>query len=195
MVQEGLGRLVQRLRALGLGGLHHQGLVDDEGEVHGGRMDAVVQQRLGHVHGGDAGLVLQVLQGHDELVHAQAGVGHVIAVRQLLHQVVGVEHRARGGLGDALLAQGEEVGQGLHHHQEVAVEGLAPGRWSGPAARSGSSLRLCTTVGAGRKGAKKRLAAHRAAAGAAAAVGGGEGLVQVQVDHVKAHVARAGRRP
>ena len=36
------------------------------------------------------------------------------------------------------------------------------------------------------------LSGHRAAARAAAPVGGGEGLVQVEVHHVKAHIAGAG---
>ena len=33
-IQEDLGRLVQGLGALGLRGLHHEGLMDNEGEIH-----------------------------------------------------------------------------------------------------------------------------------------------------------------
>ena len=161
--------------------------MDDEGEVHGGGMDAEVQQPLGHVHGGDAGVVGQALEGHDELVHAQAWVGHVIPVGQLLHQVVGVEHRPGGSLGDALLAQGEEVGQGLHHHQEVAVEAAHLAHGLGGGVQGIAPLRLLHP-GGGEEGLQHGLAAHRAAARAAAPVGGGEGLVEVQVDAVKPHV-------
>ena len=39
-------------RGLGLGRLEHQRLVDDQGEIHGGRVDARVQHGLGHVQGG-----------------------------------------------------------------------------------------------------------------------------------------------
>ena len=88
-------------------------------------MDAVVDEGLCHVHGGDAGLLLQIVEGEDELVHAGAiSVGDVVGPPQLLPQVIGVEHRPLGGLGDALGAQGEDVAEGLHHHGEVAVKTL-----------------------------------------------------------------------
>lgn len=92
-IQEDLGRLVQGLGALGLRGLHHEGLMDNEGEIHGGGMDAEVQQPLSHIHGGDPCVVGQPLEGHDELVHTAGVVGHVIVVHELLHQIVGVEYR------------------------------------------------------------------------------------------------------
>ena len=185
--QEHVADLVHGLLALGLRGLDHQGLVDDEGEVHRGRVDAVVQKALGHVHGGTAGGVLQILEAHDELVHAGAGVGHGVLLAQALHHVVGVEHRVLGRLGDALPAQGEHVREGLHHHGEVAIEVLYPADGVGGLCKVVPLLILCHNR-AGQVGLQEFLAAHRAGAGAAAAVGGGEGLVEVQVDHVKAHV-------
>ena len=164
--------------------------MDDEGEVHRGRVDAVVQQALGDVHGGAAGGVLQVLEGHDELVHTGPGVGHGVFFAQALHHVVGVEDRVSGRLGDALPAQGEDVGQGLHHHGEVAVKILHPA--DGMFGRGQMIPRLILCHHRSRQeAAEELLAAHRAGAGAAAAVGGGEGLVEVQVDHVEAHVAGA----
>ena len=44
-----LGEMVQRLLGLGLGRLDQQRLVDDQREVHGRRMHAVVEQPLGEV--------------------------------------------------------------------------------------------------------------------------------------------------
>jgi len=44
--------LVHRLLALGLAGLDHERLVDDEREVHRGRVQAVVEHTLGKVERG-----------------------------------------------------------------------------------------------------------------------------------------------
>ena len=70
-IQEDLGRLVQGLGALGLRGLHHEGLMDNEGEIHGGGMDAVSPAcRLATSMAVTPVSLGQLLEGHDKLVHA-----------------------------------------------------------------------------------------------------------------------------
>ena len=175
-----LRRLVQDLGSLGLRGLQHQGLMDDQGEVHGGRMNALVNQGLGHVQGGDAGLLLQAAEIQHELVHTDAVIGRLEGAPELLLQVVGIEHGVLRRLGDALAAQGQQVRQRPDHHQEVAHE-----------AADLDMAGLLRQGGMRQIGDQEILAAHGACAGTAAAMRRGEGLVQVHVDAVKAHVAGA----
>src|SRR5579871_3104000 len=49
--------LVQAVLAFRLGRFHQQGAVDDEGEIHGHGMEALVDHGLGEVEGGDAGIL------------------------------------------------------------------------------------------------------------------------------------------
>ena len=121
-------------------------------------------------------------------MHTGACVGHIVLLAQTLHHVVGVEHRVLGGLRDTLPAQGEDIGQGFDHHCEVAAEVLYPSDgvlWPGQMI-AGLVLHHHR---AGEVGPQKVLAAHRAGAGTAASVGGGEGLVQIQMDYVEAHIS------
>ena len=48
---EDISRLIQRFLAFSLRGLQHQSLMDDQGEVHRRRMDAVVDETLGNIQG------------------------------------------------------------------------------------------------------------------------------------------------
>jgi hypothetical protein len=50
---------IERLLALGLGGLDQQTLADQQREIRRGRMEAQVEQPLGHVHRRHAVLLLQ----------------------------------------------------------------------------------------------------------------------------------------
>ena len=143
-------------------------------------MHAVVNEGLGHIQGGYTGLLLELRQIQDKFVHADPVKGRGEGALDFLHEVVGVEYRVAGGFRHALPAQGHEIGQGPDHHQEVA--GKAPDLLSARAVQGD---------GLGQIGCQEILATHGACAGSAAAVGGGEGLVQVQVDAVKSHVARA----
>ena len=67
-----VGESVERLVRLGLGRLDHQRLVDQQREVDGRRVEAVVEQALGDVERLDAELALGRRAGEDELVHAAA---------------------------------------------------------------------------------------------------------------------------
>ena len=110
---------------------------------------------------------------------------------QLVHQVIGIQHCIFGSFGDALLAQRQQIGQRPHHNGKVAVEAAHPAQ---RVFRREEAVPVVLVLHAGtrQKLLQKCLAAHRTAAGTAAAVGRGEGLVQVQVHAVKAHVAGTG---
>ena len=56
-------------------------------------------------------------------MHADAIKGRSKGALDLLHQVVGIQNGILGSLRDALTAQGHNVGQSLHHNQEVAGKG------------------------------------------------------------------------
>src|SRR6185503_19377574 len=62
-----LDEVVQRLERPGLGRLDHQRLLHDQREVDRGRVDAVVEDRLGNVQGGDAMQPLLAAPGEDDL--------------------------------------------------------------------------------------------------------------------------------
>ena len=66
--------------------------------------------------------MLQPFQGHDELVHADSIISHIIMSLQKAHHVVGIQHRIGRGLRNPLLAQSQNIGKGTDHHQEIAAE-------------------------------------------------------------------------
>lgn len=96
--------------------------MDDEGKYMVG-MDAPVDEALGHIQRRDAGLLLELLQPQHEFVHTDAVKGGLEGALNAPHEIVGVEDGVLRRLRDALPAQRQQVGQRLHHHQEVAVEG------------------------------------------------------------------------
>ena len=123
---EGDGEGLQGLGALGLGGLDHECLVHDEREVDGRRVEALLEEPLGHVEGPHAVRLLERPGGEHHLVHAGPVEGDVVGAVQPLSDPVGVEH---GHLGDPLQAVApvdQDVGQGPGEHQGVAVPGVHP---------------------------------------------------------------------
>ena len=116
--------LVHRLLALGLAGLDHERLVDDEREVHRGRVQAEVEHSLGKVERGNARLLVQVDQRHDELVHTDLVIRHGEGILEPDAHIVRVQHGVHRRLADAGLAEREHVGQRAHDDVEVAVEHL-----------------------------------------------------------------------
>ena len=123
-------------------------------------------------------------------MHAQTRAGHVIDVGQFGPHVVGVEHRVPGRIRYALPAKSQDVGQGLHHHQEVAVEGLNASDGLSRFLKGQGSVGIFYRNHAGQEGSQKGFAAYGSAPRTSAAVRGGEGFVEVQMDHVKAHIPR-----
>ena len=150
-------------------------------------MEAIVHQPLGHVFGHHAAGLLEAAQIQNALVgHAAvlAGVKRGVVISQAFADVVGRQNRRLGRVLQAL---------GAHH---AAVH---------PADRQ--DCRVAQRRGTDSAHAVHRQAArsvtrqirhqvfhhaHRADAGAATAVWDAEGLVQVQVTHIAAKLARRG---
>jgi hypothetical protein len=96
--------------------------MDDQREVHGHRMEALVDQRLGEIERVD--VVGKAAVGEDRLVHAGTALGerrveHVLEASQ---DVVGVEHRVFGDLLQSVGAVAEDVGERAGEHAHLAVE-------------------------------------------------------------------------
>src|ERR1700722_4303993 len=92
------GESVERLTRLSLGRFDQQRLIDEQREVNGRRMNAVVQKSLGQVERPDPQLTFHRRPREHDLVHAHAVVrGWKVLQASLLSQtrkqVVGVEHR------------------------------------------------------------------------------------------------------
>ena len=138
----------------------------------------MVEHGLGHIQSGHAGLLLQLLQTDDKLMHAGAIISQRIDILQLFFHIVGIQYGIFSCRRYSLATDREDVRQRLHRHQEVAAE------------RAHVSDALRTFLPRQILG-QERLAAARAASRTAAAVRCREGLVQIHMDHVKAHVARA----
>ena len=154
MVIERLGQGGQRLRALGLGGLDHERLVDDQREVHGRCVEALLQEALGHVEGAYPLGLLQVAGRRHELVHVRPVEGQVVGTPQPMAQPVGVEDGSLGDPAQPVAPVGQDVGQARASDQGVAVPAVDPadrllrrrrpsrtppsGVGVGPAARAGT---------------------------------------------------------
>ena len=112
-------------------------------------------------------------------------------------QVVGVQHRGLRGLGEAVGAEAEDVGVGADEDAEVALEAAQAADRLGPLeveVEAGAAAVVALAphhLRARQEGLDAVGDGDRAGAGAAAAVRLAEGLVEVDVDDVEAHVARA----
>ena len=181
--------------AFGLGGLDEEALGDQQREVGRRRVEAVVEQPLGEVHGGDAEGLGLVPEGDDELV-----AGGPLRIRQFEpgggqphHHVVGVQGGVLADPAHAVAAEHSRIRQGAQQDAGIAHEGR----------QATDGLRCILAFHppvAGfvhghvwRRQIRQEafVHAHRTRAGSAAAVGCGEGLVQVQVQDVEAHVRGA----
>src|SRR4051794_8330702 len=88
-VRDGVGEGVERLLRLRLGRLDEQRLVDEQREVDGRRMEAVVEQPLGEIERPEAEVLLHRRAREHELVHAEP----VIGGRQVLSDTLLLEPR------------------------------------------------------------------------------------------------------
>ena len=129
-----VGERVERLLRLRLGRLDQQRLVDEQREVDGRRVEAVVEQALGEVERLEPEVLLHRRAREHELVHADAVVGgrQVLGDALLLEpreQVVGVQHRGLRRLLEAVAAERQDVRVGAHEDAVVALEAAqAPDR-------------------------------------------------------------------
>ena len=127
-------------------------------------------------------LTFDAFKRQDKFMHAGMVVRHREILLYLMHQVVGVEHCRFSGIPDAIRPKRQNIGQRPHDNAKVAVE----------RANLADAFRFSSLAhqGVRQVGLQDILAANRAGARAAPAMRGGEGLVQVQVHHIKPHVSR-----
>ena len=94
----GFNEGVERLLGLGFGRLYHQRFVEEQREINGRGVVAIIQQTLGHIERGDMSgvVVVAALFGaqtiEDELVLAESFNGQLIEILQAFLDIVGVEH-------------------------------------------------------------------------------------------------------
>ena len=87
--------------------------MDDQWEIHCGRVDAVVEQSLGDVQRGNAGLLVQAVERHDELMHARAGIRHVVGILKRGHHIVGVQDGVASHVVYAFPSEHGQIGESL----------------------------------------------------------------------------------
>ena len=161
---------IERFLRLVLRGFNHQRLMEEQGEVDGGGMIAIVKQSLGHIHRGNtSALILQAIE--DELMTTNGVDRQFIDILQRLLDVVGIERCQRTNMLNLLTTQREDIGVGTHHHAKIAVIG-----------RHLREERLQTFAHAHRTSTRTTTAMRRR-----------ERLVQVDVHHVEPHIARTTR--
>ena len=184
-----LDERVERLLRLGLGRLDHQRLWDDEREVDGRRVEAVVHQPLRDVERADPVLALERARAEHELVHAEAVVREVVGLAQPSEHVVRVQHRDLAHLAQARPPRAHE-GVRADEDAERAAEAAHLADRARPVVVEPEAVTLPHDDGHRQERLEALPHCDRPAAGAAAAVGLRERLVQVDVDDVEAHVAR-----
>ena len=160
-------------------------------------MIAVVQQPLGHIECGDmAGVVvvatiLGAESVEDKFVFAQSLDGQVVVLLEAFLDIIGIEHRELAGHGDVLPAHAEQVAIGADNDAEVAEEsGYGSERGVG-VLQVVSSVLVAPHAGIGQEFLQSLSHPYGTASRTATAVGCREGLVEVDVHHVKSHVAGA----
>ena len=170
--------------------------MDDQREIHGHRVIALVDHRLGEVEGGDARVLEEaVIEQH--LVHAGAlAEGQAHQVLQANADIVRVQHRIFGRQTQPVRAVAQHVGQRPDEHAHLAVEGRHAAKRLLAILEAGfrfhqfqPAFRLADE-GQRRERGKTARQNHRTGARSAAAMRGGEGLVQVDVHRIDAQIPR-----
>src|SRR5450830_102111 len=179
-LDHGVEETVQFFLGFAFGRLDHQGA--GHRERHGRCMETEVDQALGNVIDADAAAVLQWTQVEDALVRHQAvaaAVEHRVVLLQSPGDVVGIEDRQLRSTLEAFTT----------HHADIHPGDRQDAR---AAERRRAHRAFLAFHGAVTRQERRqvRLHADRADARAATAVGNAEGLVQVQVRHVAAELAR-----
>ena len=163
--------------------------MDNEREVHRRRVHAVVEEAFCHIESGDAGFFFVMFQRHDEFMHADARIGDIHVRRELVHEVVRIQHRLTGGFGEAIATEHQDIGQRTNHDEEIAVEHLHLSK------RMSESFQMVALSFFHHDRRRQEVfqeifASHRAAPRAAAAMRGRKGLVQIQMHTVESHIPR-----
>src|SRR5579872_1107522 len=196
-VDESVDEQIELLFAFGFGRLNHHGAVHDQREADGVGMKAVIDEPLRDVACTDAFLRLAIVT-EDALVHGRALIGKLVVRLQHFADVGGVEDGVHSCVAKSWPAVGHDVGEGSDEDTEVAVEGsdAADGLWKriipGVVRSSFVVRRSSLEAGNRQEWLEVSFDCYRTGAGAAAAVGSRERLVQVEVHHIDAEIARAG---
>ena len=122
-------------------------------------------------------------------MHADSRISDLHIRLQLCHKIVCIQYSVGTGPGKSLFAEAQDVAERPEAYEEITVEHLDP---------SEGMLRCIQEIGISRlfhyrlrqELLQECLAAGRTASGAAAAVRCGKCFMQVQMNTVKAHVAR-----
>ena len=180
---------VESLYAFVLRRLYHHCLVEEQREVDGRSMVAIVEQTLCHVHCGNAGaLVLQTVK--HKLVLADCRDWQFIVIAERLLDVVGCESGKRTDHAYVLTSQCKDVAVSTHHHSEVAEElanmDVAVVRCYDVVC----TVCLLCHLGNGEQILQTFAYADRTRTGTAATVRCRECLVQVDVHNVESHISR-----
>jgi hypothetical protein len=93
----GVDEAIEFELAFGFGGLDHERAVDDHGEAHGIRVEAVVDEALGDIAGAHAQFRLPFV-AEDHLVHVGRLVRQIVVGFEALADVNRVEHGVHGGV-------------------------------------------------------------------------------------------------
>ena len=182
---------VERFLALGLGRLNHQRLGNDEREIDGRSVIAVIQETLADVHGADLTLASERLGTRHELMHAVIiAVGYFERAFRSAQQVVGIQHGDLAHLAQAIGPERANVEVATQQNADVAEERTNATDRLGPVVIEVICVAFFTTSGAGRYGIEHIADGDGTGSRTAGAVGSGEGLVDVVVHHVCAEVAR-----
>ena len=190
-VDHHVDKLVERLLALGLGGLDHHRLRHDQWEVDRRRVKPTVDQRLGDVHRANA-LALTGLprRGKDHLMLADARIGQVIMRLKFLADVVGIEHRVLAHAGQSLAAQQQNVRIRPQHNRKIAIiRRDVADRLRRVVIEIIRAIVMHTHHRNRQKFLESRNHANRPRARPTAAMGRGERFVQIEMADVKAHIA------
>ena len=135
--------------------------------------------------------LFEVVRQH-AFVHRGFERGARIMRLEPLAHVVGIEDRKAAHLRETVAADREDIRVTPARASRNCRRKRSAGR-SSPAAGNRNPLCLRrTTRGAGRNGSRCALYRDRTRAGSAAAVRRRKGLVQVDVDDIRAHIARLG---
>src|SRR5215469_6910302 len=181
---------VQGRLALGLSRLDHHRFGDDQREIDGRGVEATFEQALGHVHRPDAVRAEVSRRGH-ELVHARTAVRQLEPALQRLAHVVSRQHGVSGRLGQPVATHSQDVGECAHQHAEVAVEAAHPANGPRAVVVEPETAILTLYRRPGQEWDQIGLNSNWACPRPTSAVWCGERLVEVEVNGIEAHVARA----
>ena len=168
--------------------------MEEQREIDGRRMVAIVEQAFCHIHCGNFGrLVLQAVE--HKFVLANAVDRQFVHVLEHCLDVVGIECSQRAHHLDVVGTKGEDIGIGAKQHCEIAQEcAHMVASYVVFAFLQAVDERECA-IGVlhhlwfGQEVDQVGTHAHRTAAGTAASVRCRESLVQIDVHHIEAHIA------